>query len=85
MHQCIVDTRKFIFVLSYLLALMSSLIRYHLCRSATLVGCYLMAANDWTPSQAVDHMRQLRPHILLHRAQREALETFYKQHMAGKS
>jgi len=54
-------------------------------RSATLVGCYLMAANDWTPSQAVDHMRQLRPHILLHRAQREALETFYKQHTAGKS
>ncbi|XP_017768221.1 PREDICTED: phosphatidylglycerophosphatase and protein-tyrosine phosphatase 1 [Nicrophorus vespilloides] len=46
-------------------------------RSATLVGCYLMARNKWTPEQAVDHMRLERPHILLHRAQWMALKTFY--------
>lgn len=47
-------------------------------RSATLVGCYLMMKNRWTPEQAVDHMRTCRPHILLHRAQWNALRTFYE-------
>ena len=28
-----------------------------LFRSATLVGCYLMAVNNWTPEQAVNHMK----------------------------
>lgn len=47
-------------------------------RSATLVGCYLMAKNGWSPEEAVEAMRQKRPHILLHSKQWEALRTFHK-------
>lgn len=50
-------------------------------RSATLVGCYLMMKNNWSPEQAVDHMRNCRPHILLHKAQWEALRLFYKDNI----
>lgn len=46
-------------------------------RSATLVGCYLMAKNGWDPDQAVDFMRTKRGHILLHSVQWEALRTFH--------
>lgn len=48
-------------------------------RSATLVGCYLMMRNGWTPEQAVEHMRTKRPHILLHTAQWDALRNFHRQ------
>ena len=47
-------------------------------RSATLVGCYLMKKNGWTPEEAVEHMKKCRPHILLHTKQWEALRTFHK-------
>ncbi|XP_011193134.1 phosphatidylglycerophosphatase and protein-tyrosine phosphatase 1 isoform X2 [Zeugodacus cucurbitae] len=47
-------------------------------RSATLVGCYLMMKNGWSPEQAVDFMRARRPHILLHSKQWEALRIFHK-------
>lgn len=50
-------------------------------RSATLVGCYLMMKNQWTPEEAVSHMKQKRPHILLHSAQWHALRTFYQNHI----
>jgi len=40
-------------------------------RSATLVGCYLMALHRWSPEEAVEHMQQCRPHILLHNKQCE--------------
>ncbi|XP_018573420.1 phosphatidylglycerophosphatase and protein-tyrosine phosphatase 1 isoform X2 [Anoplophora glabripennis] len=50
-------------------------------RSATLVGCYLMHRYNWTPEQAVNHMKEKRPHILLHSKQWEALEIFYKHNM----
>lgn len=50
-------------------------------RSATLVGCYLMRKNNWTPEQAVQHMRDRRPHILLHTKQWEALRIFYRAQM----
>ncbi|XP_011154060.2 phosphatidylglycerophosphatase and protein-tyrosine phosphatase 1 isoform X2 [Harpegnathos saltator] len=50
-------------------------------RSATLVGCYLMIKNNWTPEQAVDYMRTKRPHILLHTAQWDALKLFYEKHV----
>ena len=50
-------------------------------RSATLVGCYLMLKNKWSPEQAVDHMRNCRPHILLHKAQWEALRLFYNDNV----
>lgn len=50
-------------------------------RSATLVGCYLMMKNGWTPEQAVDHMRSCRPHILIHSAQWKALRQFYQDNI----
>ncbi|XP_018794002.1 PREDICTED: phosphatidylglycerophosphatase and protein-tyrosine phosphatase 1 [Bactrocera latifrons] len=50
-------------------------------RSATLVGCYLMMKNGWSPEEAVDFMRARRPHILLHSKQWEALKLFYKKNV----
>ncbi|XP_066595581.1 phosphatidylglycerophosphatase and protein-tyrosine phosphatase 1 [Prorops nasuta] len=50
-------------------------------RSATLVGCYLMMKNNWTPEEAVTYLRQKRPHILLHKAQWLALNTFYQNNL----
>ncbi|EAA06392.5 AGAP000617-PA [Anopheles gambiae str. PEST] len=47
-------------------------------RSATLVGCYLIMKNGWSPEQAVEHMRQCRPHILLRSKQWEALRLFHQ-------
>lgn len=50
-------------------------------RSATLVGCYLMMKNGWSPEEAVKYMRHRRPHILLHTKQWEALDIFHRQHV----
>lgn len=50
-------------------------------RSATLVGCYLMMKNGWSPEEAVKYMRSRRPHILLHTKQWEALDIFHRQHV----
>ncbi|XP_050317614.1 phosphatidylglycerophosphatase and protein-tyrosine phosphatase 1 isoform X2 [Bactrocera neohumeralis] len=50
-------------------------------RSATLVGCYLMMKNGWSPEEAVDFMRARRPHILLHSKQWEALKLFHKKNV----
>ena len=47
-------------------------------RSATLVGCYLMAKNGVAPEEAVEIMRQKRPHILLHSKQWQALRDYQK-------
>ncbi|XP_055902377.1 phosphatidylglycerophosphatase and protein-tyrosine phosphatase 1-like isoform X1 [Eupeodes corollae] len=54
-------------------------------RSATLVGCYLMMRNHWTPDQAVQHMRKCRPHILLHTKQWHALRLFHKNNIEQQS
>jgi atypical dual specificity phosphatase len=54
-------------------------------RSATLVGCYLMKKNGWSPEQAVDHMRNCRPHILIHSAQWKALREFYQDNVNSKT
>ncbi|KAH8303046.1 hypothetical protein KR018_006766, partial [Drosophila ironensis] len=54
-------------------------------RSATLVGCYLMMKNGWTPDQAVEHMRQCRPHILLHTKQWDALRLFHANNVLTRS
>ncbi|XP_055679356.1 phosphatidylglycerophosphatase and protein-tyrosine phosphatase 1 [Lutzomyia longipalpis] len=54
-------------------------------RSATLVGCYLMMRNNWTPEQAVEHMKEKRPHILLHRQQWKALSVFYTENVSGSA
>ncbi|XP_066143740.1 phosphatidylglycerophosphatase and protein-tyrosine phosphatase 1 [Euwallacea fornicatus] len=48
-------------------------------RSATLVGCYLMQRYNWSPEQAVNHMKEKRPHILMHKKQWEALEIYHLQ------
>ncbi|XP_035216041.1 phosphatidylglycerophosphatase and protein-tyrosine phosphatase 1-like [Stegodyphus dumicola] len=53
-------------------------------RSATLVGCYLMKRHNWTPAQAVELMRNRRPHILLGRKQLDALDIFHKNNVANK-
>ncbi|XP_063831196.1 phosphatidylglycerophosphatase and protein-tyrosine phosphatase 1 [Ostrinia nubilalis] len=50
-------------------------------RSATLVGCYLMLKNGWSPKEAVEYMRERRPHILLHTKQWEALSIFHSRHV----
>jgi atypical dual specificity phosphatase len=50
-------------------------------RSATLVGCYLMMKNGWTPEQAVEHMRKCRSHILIHNAQWKALREFHQDNV----
>lgn len=50
-------------------------------RSATLVGCYLMMKNGWSPEQAVEHMRNCRPHILIHNAQWKAMRDFHKENI----
>jgi len=46
-------------------------------RSATLVACYLMQLNSWTPQQAIDHMRLCRPHILLGPKQKSAMAIYF--------
>ncbi|XP_019883694.2 probable ribosome biogenesis GTPase A isoform X2 [Camponotus floridanus] len=53
-------------------------------RSATLVGCYLIIKNNWSPEEAVNYMRTKRPHILLHTAQWSALRQFYAEHIQYK-
>ncbi|KAG5885199.1 hypothetical protein JTB14_012223 [Gonioctena quinquepunctata] len=50
-------------------------------RSATLVGCYLMYRYKCTPEEAVAHMRERRPHILMRSKQREALQVFYTHNL----
>lgn len=52
-------------------------------RSATLVGCYLMRKNNWTPERAVQHMRDRRPHVLLHTKQWDALRIFHRTNVAS--
>jgi len=53
-------------------------------RSATLVGCYLMMRNGWSPEQAVEYMKSKRPHILLHTAQWNAMRKFYTEILPAK-
>uniref|UniRef100_A0A1Q3FJ38 Phosphatidylglycerophosphatase and protein-tyrosine phosphatase 1 n=1 Tax=Culex tarsalis TaxID=7177 RepID=A0A1Q3FJ38_CULTA len=54
-------------------------------RSATLVGCYLMMRNGWSPERAVQHMRECRPHVLLGSKQWEALRIFHSQRIAPEA
>ncbi|XP_065083379.1 phosphatidylglycerophosphatase and protein-tyrosine phosphatase 1 isoform X2 [Ochlerotatus camptorhynchus] len=52
-------------------------------RSATLVGCYLMMRNGWSPERAVQHMRECRSHVLLGSKQWEALRLFHDTRMTA--
>ena len=54
-------------------------------RSATLVGCYLMNKHSWDPKTAVEFMMKKRHHILLHTPQWNALSSYYKEHVEGKT
>lgn len=47
-------------------------------RSATLVACYLMELNGWTPQEAISHMKSCRPHILLGPKQKSAISIYFK-------
>ena len=47
-------------------------------RSATLVGCYLMSQHDnWSPEMAIQRMKDLRPHVLLHSKQWQAMRDYH--------
>ncbi|XP_021968323.1 phosphatidylglycerophosphatase and protein-tyrosine phosphatase 1 isoform X2 [Folsomia candida] len=54
-------------------------------RSATLVACYLIEQNKWTPAEAIHHMRSCRSHILLGPQQRRAIDTYYKDNNDSSS
>jgi len=52
----------------------------HDVRSATLVGCYLMSGHqreNWTPEMAVERMKEVRPHVLLHNKQWQAMRDYH--------
>lgn len=51
-------------------------------RSATLVCCYLMKKNNWTPEQAVELLASKRPQLALHKPQWTALRQFYEENVA---
>ena len=54
-------------------------------RSATLVGCYLMSEHaQWSPEEAVQRMKDARPHVLLHNKQWEAMRDFHKDLITSK-
>ena len=57
-------------------------------RSATLVGCYLMDKlrhnDNCSPELAVQMMKNVRPHVLLHSKQWQAMRDFH-QNMANTS
>lgn len=46
-------------------------------RSATLVACYLMTVNKWSPNEAYLFMRSKRPHIWLRTKQWESLHQYH--------
>jgi len=46
---------------------------------------HTLQKNGWNPEQAVEHMRQCRPHILLHTKQWDALRLFYTNNVQAKS
>lgn len=51
-------------------------------RSATLVCCYLMKKNNWTPEQAHEYLAEKRPQLALHRPQLDALRQFYNENVS---
>lgn len=51
-------------------------------RSATLVCCYLMKKNRWTPQQAHDLLATKRPQLALHKPQWTALSQYHEDNIA---
>lgn len=50
-------------------------------RSATLVCCYLMKRNNWTPQQAYELLAAKRPQLALHKPQWTALNQYYRDNV----
>lgn len=50
-------------------------------RSATLVCCYLMKRNNWTPEEAHKFLAEKRPQLALHKPQWKALKQFYEDNI----
>lgn len=53
-------------------------------RSATLVCCYLMKRNTWTPEQAYELLATKRPQLALHKPQWIALRQFFEENIETK-
>ena len=54
-------------------------------RSATLVGCYLMAKHGWQAEEAVSFMKSRRKHVLLHSTQWNALRAYHERRIVKKA
>lgn len=54
-------------------------------RSATLVCCYLMKRNNWTPEQAYELLAAKRPQLALHKPQWRALRKFHEDIIDSKN
>jgi len=52
-------------------------------RSATLVACYLVEENKWTPAEAISYMKSCRPHVLLGSQQQKAIEIYHNDTTAA--
>ena len=53
-------------------------------RSATLVGCYLMDQYGMSPEEAVNLMKEKRPHVLLGPKQWEAIRNYHSNIITQK-
>lgn len=51
-------------------------------RSVTLVCCYLMTRNNWTPNQAYELLALKRPQLALHSPQWRALDQYYQENVS---
>ncbi|XP_064169700.1 phosphatidylglycerophosphatase and protein-tyrosine phosphatase 1 [Anguilla rostrata] len=48
-------------------------------RSATVVAAYLIKLHCWSPEEACQTLRSIRPHVLVRKAQMELLRSYYQQ------
>ncbi|KAJ8391364.1 hypothetical protein AAFF_G00089940 [Aldrovandia affinis] len=53
-------------------------------RSATLVAAYLIKLHCWSPEEACQILRSIRPHVLVHTAQMEMLHHYHQQVWIGE-
>ncbi|KAG5839940.1 hypothetical protein ANANG_G00210630 [Anguilla anguilla] len=48
-------------------------------RGATVVAAYLIKLHCWSPEEACQTLRSIRPHVLVRKAQMELLRSYYQQ------
>lgn len=53
-------------------------------RSATLVACYLIAQYDWSPEEAIEFIKEKRPHISLGKIHMEAISEYFASRRESK-